>query len=248
MTTRAPTPGSSGWNAARRIRDDGSEEEVSLDAIVVGDRLRVRPGEKVPVDGEVIEGRSSLDESMVTGESMAVTKEIGAKLTGATLNTTGSLVMRADKVGRDTMLARIVQMVADAQRSRAPIQRLADRVSGYSVPAVIGAAALCVLGAINYLDDENLQRGEFYALVLFATAGMGILAGAWLSVGTITVSLLPANGIASPAASPASTSFCGLVVSADRNRSAGAPCSICVSRAADESVEIVRSVPGFAAS
>ena len=97
---------------ARRIADDGSEEEVSLDSIVVGDRLRVRPGEKVPVDGEVVEGRSSLDESMVTGESMPVTKERGAKLIGGTLNTTGSLVMCAEKVGRDTMLARIVQMVA----------------------------------------------------------------------------------------------------------------------------------------
>jgi Cu+-exporting ATPase len=125
---------------ARRLSADGTEEEVSLDLIAVGDRLRVRPGEKVPVDGEVTEGRSSLDESMVTGESMPVTKEPGAKVIGGTLNTTGGFVMRAEKVGRDTMLAQIVQMVAAAQRSRAPIQRLADQVSGWFVPAVIGVA------------------------------------------------------------------------------------------------------------
>jgi heavy metal translocating P-type ATPase len=110
---------------------------VSLDAIAVGDRLRVRPGEKVAVDGEVIEGRSAVDESMVTGESMPATKEVGAKVIGGTLNATGSFIMRAEKVGRDTMLSRIVQMVAAAQRSRAPIQRLADQVSAWFVPAVI---------------------------------------------------------------------------------------------------------------
>src|SRR6266699_1913242 len=113
---------------ARRLNADGSEEEMSLDAIAVGDLLRVRPGEKVPVDGELIEGRSAVDESMVTGESMPVAKEAGAKVIAGTLNTTGSFVMRAEKVGRDTMLSRIVQMVAAAQRSRAPIQRLADQV------------------------------------------------------------------------------------------------------------------------
>src|SRR5436309_1406468 len=106
---------------ARRLNANGSEEEASLDAIVVDDRLRVRPGEKIPVDGEVIEGRSAVDESMVTGESMPVTKGVEARIIGGTLNTTGSLIMRAEKVGRDTMLARIVQMVAAAQRSRAPI-------------------------------------------------------------------------------------------------------------------------------
>src|SRR6266536_1186335 len=125
---------------ARRLHADASEEEVSLDAIAVGDRLRVRPGEKVPVDGELIEGRSAVDESMVTGESMPVTKEVGAKVIAGTLNTTGAFVMRAEKVGRDTMLSRIVQMVAAAQRSRAPIQRLADQVSGWFVPAVIAVA------------------------------------------------------------------------------------------------------------
>ncbi len=127
---------------ARRIAPDGREEEVALDAVLVGDRLRVRPGEKVAVDGEVVEGRSSIDESMVTGESMPVTKEVGAKTVGGTMNQTGSLVIRAEKVGRDTMLARIVQMVGEAQRSRAPIQRLADQVAGWFVPLVIGIAIL----------------------------------------------------------------------------------------------------------
>ena len=127
---------------ARRVRPDGSDEEIDLDQVLVGDTLRVRPGEKVPVDGEVIEGRGTVDESMVTGESMPVTKEAGAKLIGGTINQTGGLVMRAEKIGRDTMLARIVQMVADAQRSRAPIQRLADTVSGWFVPAVIAIAVI----------------------------------------------------------------------------------------------------------
>ena len=138
---------------ARRLRSDGTDEEVSLDTIAAGDRLRVRPGEKVPVDGELVEGRSSLDESMVTGESMPVTKEAGAKLIGGTLNTTGSFIMRAEKVGRDTMLARIVQMVAEAQRSRAPIQRMADQVSGYFVPVVI-AVAVAAFGAWAIFGPE----------------------------------------------------------------------------------------------
>jgi P-type Cu+ transporter len=127
---------------ARRVLPDGAEEEISLAIVQVGDRLRVRPGERLPVDGELVEGRSAVDESMVTGEAMPAMKEIGAKLIGGTLNQTGSFVMRADKVGRDTMLAQIVQMVAEAQRSRAPVQRLADQVSSYFVPAVIGAAVL----------------------------------------------------------------------------------------------------------
>ncbi len=127
---------------ARRIAEDGTEEEIALEAIVVGDRLRVRPGEKVPVDGAVIEGHSSLDEAMVTGESMPVTKQAGDALIGGTINGSGALVMEAQKIGRDTLLARIVQMVADAQRSRAPIQRLADQVAGWFVPLVILVALL----------------------------------------------------------------------------------------------------------
>lgn len=122
---------------ARRIRDDGSEEDVPLDEVREGDRLRVRPGEKVPVDGEVLEGTSSVDESMVTGEPIPVEKGPGSEIIGATVNGTGGLVMRADKVGAQTLLSRIVTMVAQAQRSRAPIQNLADVVASYFVPAVI---------------------------------------------------------------------------------------------------------------
>ena len=122
---------------ARRMKDDDGDEEIAIDLIAVGDRLRVRPGEKVPVDGQLTEGHVSIDESMVTGESMPVTKEPGAKVIGGTLNASGSFIMKAEKIGRDTMLARIVQMVAEAQRSRAPIQRLADQVSGWFVPLVI---------------------------------------------------------------------------------------------------------------
>ena len=126
---------------ARRIRD-GAEEEAPLDQVVVGDRLRVRPGEKIPVDAIVVDGRSTIDESMVTGESMPVTREAGARVIGGTLNQTGALVIEAERVGRDTMLARIVQMVAEAQRSRAPIQRLADKVSSWFVPAVMVVAVI----------------------------------------------------------------------------------------------------------
>jgi len=123
------------------LNEDG-EEEVPLETIAVDDRIRVRPGEKVAVDGQVLEGRSSVDESMVTGESMPVTKEIGAKVIGGTINRSGTLVIRAQKIGRDSLLARIVQMVADAQRSRAPIQRLADQVASWFVPGVIAIAVL----------------------------------------------------------------------------------------------------------
>lgn len=127
---------------ARRLNADGSEEDVPLDSVRVDDRLRVRPGEKVPVDGVVLEGESAVDESMITGEPIPVTKREGVDVTGATVNGTGSLLIRAERVGAETLLAQIVQMVADAQRSRAPIQRVADVVAGYFVPAVIGVAAL----------------------------------------------------------------------------------------------------------
>ena len=130
---------------ARRIGEDGGEEDVPVEAVVPGDRLRVRPGESVPVDGVVEEGRSSLDEAMVTGESMPVTRTDGDEVIAGTMNQTGALVIRASKVGADTMLSRIVQMVADAQRSRAPIQRLADQVSGWFVPLVIVIAVLAFI-------------------------------------------------------------------------------------------------------
>ncbi len=127
---------------ARRIRDDGSDEDVPLDQVGKGDKLRIRPGEKVPVDGVVLDGTSSIDESMVTGEPIPVEKKPGDRVTGATVNGTGALVMQAERVGSETLLARIVQMVADAQRSRAPIQKLADQVAGYFVPTVVGIAVV----------------------------------------------------------------------------------------------------------
>jgi len=130
---------------ARVIRPDGSEEEIPLEAVKVGDRLRVRPGDKVPVDGEVVEGYSSIDESMISGEPIPVEKVAGDTVTGATINGTGSLIMEAKRVGKDTMLAQIVEMVANAQRSRAPIQKLADAVAGKFVPAVIGVANLAFI-------------------------------------------------------------------------------------------------------
>jgi Cu+-exporting ATPase len=131
---------------ARRLKQGGDDEEIPVDQVQLGDLLRVRPGDGVPVDGEVSEGKSAVDESMVTGESMPAAKEPGDKLIGGTINGTGSLVMRADKIGSDTMLARIVAMVAEAQRSRAPIQRMADKVAGYFVPAVLGIAVAAFIG------------------------------------------------------------------------------------------------------
>jgi Cu+-exporting ATPase len=155
---------------ARRVRNDGIEEEVALDSVTVGDRMRVRPGEKVPVDGEVIEGRSSFDESMVTGESMPVTKEPGAKLIAGTLNKSGSVVMRAEKVGRDTLLAQIVQMVANAQRSRAPIQRLADRVSAWFVPTVIAIALLAFAAWSTFGPEPRFAFGLVAAVAVLIIA------------------------------------------------------------------------------
>jgi len=131
---------------ARRLTAAGADEEIPLEQVQVGDRLRVRPGDGVPVDGVALEGRSSVDESMITGESMPVLKDPDNKLIGGTINGTGALVMRADTIGADTVLARIIAMVAEAQRSRAPIQRMADTVSGYFVPAVIAVAALAFIG------------------------------------------------------------------------------------------------------
>jgi P-type Cu+ transporter len=155
---------------ARRIREDGSDEDISLDAIIVGDRLRVRPGEKVPVDGELIEGRSSLDESLVTGESMPVTKEIGSKVIAGTLNQSGAFIMRAEKVGRDTLLSQIVQMVAQAQRSRAPIQRLADQVSGWFVPLVIAIAVLAFVAWAMFGPEPRFAYGLVAAVAVLIIA------------------------------------------------------------------------------
>src|SRR5439155_21937892 len=130
----------------RRVAQDGAESDVPLESVVPGDRLRVLPGGKVPADGVMLEGRTSVDESMLTGEPIPVEKGPGDRLIGGTLNGTGTLVMRAERVGADTLLAQIVRMVAEAQRSRAPIQRLADVVSSWFVPAVIVIAALAFLG------------------------------------------------------------------------------------------------------
>jgi Cu+-exporting ATPase len=138
---------------ARRLQADGSEEDVALEAVRVGDRLRIRPGEKVPVDGAVEAGDSAIDESMVTGESMPVDKQAGDRVIGGSLNTTGSLVMRAERVGDDTLLAQIVRMVSEAQRSRAPIQQLADHVAQWFVPAVV-VAALVAFGAWILVGPE----------------------------------------------------------------------------------------------
>ncbi|MBX5255865.1 copper-translocating P-type ATPase [Rhizobium sp. NLR16b] len=155
---------------ARRIRDDGTDEDVVLDVVAVGDRLRVRPGEKVPVDGELLEGRSSVDESMITGESMPVTKEVGARLIGGTMNQSGGFVMKAGKVGRDTMLSQIVRMVAEAQRSRAPIQRLADQVSGWFVPAVILVAVAAFVAWGVWGPEPRFAHGLVAAVAVLIIA------------------------------------------------------------------------------
>jgi P-type Cu+ transporter len=154
---------------ARRITPDG-DEDVAIDAIVSGDLLRVRPGEKIPVDGVVTEGGSAVDESMVTGESMPVSKTVGAKVIGGTVNQSGALVLRAEHVGRDTMLARIVDMVARAQRSRAPIQRLADRVAGWFVPVVIAAALLAFAAWTLFGPQPRLAYGLVAAVTVLIIA------------------------------------------------------------------------------
>jgi Cu+-exporting ATPase len=171
---------------ARRLRDDDSDEEVTLDAIAVGDRLRVRPGEKVPVDGVVLEGRSTIDESMVTGESMPVTKTDGNEVVAGTINQSGAFVMRATKVGRDTLLARIVQMVAQAQRSRAPIQRLADRVSGWFVPLIIAVATAAFAAWAIFGPEPRLTFGLVAAvsvLIIACPCALGLATPMSIMVG-----------------------------------------------------------------
>jgi heavy metal translocating P-type ATPase len=155
---------------ARRVREDGTDEEITLDLVQIGDRLRVRPGEKVPVDGVVLEGRSSVDESLVTGESMPVTKAEGDSVIGGAINATGGFVMRAERVGRDTLLSRIVAMVAAAQRSRAPIQRTADRVAGVFVPAVIVIALVAFTVWALFGPDPRLAHALVVAVAVLIIA------------------------------------------------------------------------------
>ncbi|HTV26793.1 MAG TPA: heavy metal translocating P-type ATPase [Xanthobacteraceae bacterium] len=155
---------------ARRLRADGGDEDVPLDDVVAGDRLRVRPGEKIPVDGVLIDGRSAVDESMVTGESMPVSKEHGAKVIAGTLNRSGSFVMRTEKVGRDTLLAQIVQMVAAAQRSRAPIARLADQVAGWFVPAVLAVALVAFIAWSIFGPQPRLAHALVAAVTVLIIA------------------------------------------------------------------------------
>ena len=155
---------------ARRITPGGVDEEVAIDTIAVGDLLRLRPGEKIPVDGTLTEGRSSVDESMVTGESMPAGKRAGDPVVGGTLNGAGSFVMRADRIGRDTVLAQIVQMVASAQRSRAPIQRLADQVAGWFVPSVIAVALAAFAAWSIYGPEPRLAYGLVAAVTVLIIA------------------------------------------------------------------------------
>ncbi len=171
---------------ARRIRADGTDEDVDLALIAAGDSLRVRPGERVPVDGEIMEGASTLDESMLTGESMPVSKTIGAKVIGGTVNQSGGFVMRAQKVGRDTLLARIVQMVSEAQRSRAPIQRLADQVSGWFVPVVLVVAVLAFAAWAMFGPEPRTTYGLIAAvsvLIIACPCALGLATPMSIMVG-----------------------------------------------------------------
>ncbi|MBI2959736.1 MAG: heavy metal translocating P-type ATPase [Betaproteobacteria bacterium] len=172
---------------ARIVREDGREEDIALAEVKPGDRLRVRPGEKVPVDGAVVEGSSSVDESMVTGESIPVEKHAGDRVIGATVNGTGSLLMRAERVGAETLLAQIVRMVSEAQRSRAPIQRLADLVSGYFVPAVVAVAALTFLVWWIWGPEPRLAHAVINAvsvLIIACPCALGLATPMSIMVGT----------------------------------------------------------------
>jgi Cu+-exporting ATPase len=172
---------------ARRLWPAGTEEEVPLDRVQVGDRLRVRPGDKAPVDGVVLEGRSSVDESMVTGEPIPVEKTPGSRVIGGTVNGTGGFVMRAERIGRDTVLAQIVHMVSEAQRSRAPIQRLADVVSSYFVPAVVLVAVLTFIGWGLWGPEPRLAYGLVNAvavLIIACPCALGLATPMSIMVGT----------------------------------------------------------------
>ena len=174
-------------NTARIVRNDGTEEDIPLEQVQPGDTLRVRPGEKVPVDGTVIDGESNVDESMVTGEPIPVAKLAGEKLIGATVNGTGSLLMRAEKVGSDTLLAQIVHMVAEAQRSRAPIQKLADVVAGYFVPAVVGVAVIAFIAWWVWGPEPRLAHAIVNAvavLIIACPCALGLATPISIMVGT----------------------------------------------------------------
>ena len=175
---------------ARRIAADGSEEDVPLAHVHVGDLLRVRPGEKVPVDGVVVEGSSAVDESMLTGEPLPVSKRTGDKLIGATLNTSGALVMRSELVGAATMLSQIVQLVAQAQRSRAPMQRMADRVAGWFVLAVVGVSVLTLLGWGLFGPEPRWVYGLINAVAVLIIACPCALGHGW------PMSIMVATGVA----------------------------------------------------
>src|SRR5437899_9668729 len=172
---------------ARRIRPDGAEEDVPLEAVQVGDQLRVRPGERIPVDGVVVEGTSAVDESMVTGEPIPVEKTPGSRVTGGTVNGRGAFVMRADRGGSETLLARIVQMVSEAQRTRAPIQRLADLVSAWFVPAVVVIAVLTFVGWSLWGPEPRLAYGMVNAvavLIIACPCALGLATPMSIMVGT----------------------------------------------------------------
>jgi Cu+-exporting ATPase len=172
---------------ARRIEENGEERDVPLEQVRVGDRLRVRPGERVPVDGVVIEGASAVDESMVTGESLPVEKAPGAQVTGGTINGAGSILLKAERVGRDTLLARIVQMVSDAQRSRAPIQRIADRVAGYFVPAVVAVSVVTSMAWAVWGPEPKLAYALVNAvavLIIACPCALGLATPMSIMVGT----------------------------------------------------------------
>ncbi len=174
-------------NSARIVRADGSEEDIPLETVQPGDILRVRPGEKVPVDGVVTAGSSAVDESMVTGEPIPVEKTSGEKLIGATVNGTGSLLMRAERVGSDTLLAQIVRMVSEAQRSRAPIQKLADIVAGYFVPAVVGVAVIALVVWGFWGPEPRLAHAIINAvavLIIACPCALGLATPMSIMVGT----------------------------------------------------------------
>ena len=172
---------------ARLLREDGTEDDVGLDLVGVGDRLRVRPGAHVPVDGEVVEGRSAVDESMITGESIPVEKFAGASVIGGTLNGSGSFIMRAGRVGGETMLAQIVAMVAEAQRSRAPIQRVADVVAGYFVPAVVAVAVIAFIAWAVFGPPPSFAFALIAAvsvLIIACPCALGLATPMSIMVGT----------------------------------------------------------------